>query len=139
MSLNKKFDTVVYQGAGGEEAGAPVVVSVTLDASGNPVTPLPSGRAPASNGVPVTLSVEDKDALDKASTGYTAAGAYVDNTARAAGRAFLANITTSGTATLTVGGTTVQLNFIAGPPIILPLAVTKTVLGTAVGTFFALS
>lgn len=139
MSLNKKFDTVVYQGAGGEEAGAPVVVSVTLDASGNPAAPLPPGRAPAANGVPVTMSNEDKLALDKASTGYVAAGAYADNTDRASGRAILANITTSGTATLTVGGTNMQLNFVAGPPIILPLAVTKTVLGTAVGTFFALT
>ena len=139
MSLNKKFDTVVYQGASGEEAGARVVVAVSLDAAGNPVTPLPAGRAPAANSVPVTMSAEDKDALDKASSGYIAAGPYVDNTSRAAGRAILANITTAGTATLAVGGTAMQLNFVVGPPIILPLAVTKTTLGTAVGTFFALS
>ena len=139
MSLNKKFDTVVYQGAGGEEAGAPVVVAVSLDASGNPATPLPAGRAPAANSVPVAMSAEDKAALDAAKSNYTINnGIYANGTARAAGNGILAVITTAGTATLTFGGVDIQFTFVVGPTI-LPLAITKTVLGTAAGSFYAIS
>ncbi len=138
MSLTKKFDTVVYQNARGDDAGAPVVVSVSLDSSGNPAQALPPGRSTAAQSVPTALSTEDKDALDKANSGYSSAAAYTNNMARAPGRGILANITTAGTATLTFGGADIQFTFAVGPTI-LPLAITKISLGTAAGSFYAVS
>jgi len=70
--------------------------------------------------------------------GYSTAGIYVDNTVRAAGRGILCIITIAGTATLTFGGQNIVFTFVVGP-LILPLAVTKTLLGTAVGAFYAIS
>lgn len=76
---------------------------------------------------------------DAAKENYTDnGGAYVSNTPRAAGRGILAIITTGGTATLTFGGVDIPFTFVVGPTI-LPLAITKTVLGTAVGAFYAIS
>ena len=121
-------------------AAAPFVTSRSDGAGGIVAegTALPPGRAAAAQSVPTVLSTEDKSALDAANSGYSTASAYTDNVVRAAGRGILANITTAGTATLTFGGANVQFTFAVGPTI-LPLAITKTVLGTAQGTFYAIS
>lgn len=116
-----------------------LVETISVDpATGTPQTGLPPGRAAAASSVPVVLSNEDKTSLDAANSGYSTASIYVDNTVRAAGRGILANISTGGTATLTFGGVPIAFTFAVGPTI-LPLAVTKTVLGTAVGSFYAIS
>lgn len=104
---------------GGDAGPREVVPVMTFDAAGN--------------------EVDISSKLDAARGTYTTVnGAYVNNTARAAGRGILANITTGGTATLTFGGVDITFTFVVGPSI-LPLAITKTVLGTAVGTFYAIS
>ncbi|MCZ7480570.1 hypothetical protein [Rhizobium rhizogenes] len=119
-------------------AANPLVTSQS-DGSGGTATGLPPGRASAANSVPGVMCNEDKAALDAAKSNYTVnGGVYVNNTARAAGNGILAVITTAGTATLTFGGTDVAFTFVVGPTI-LPLAITKTVLGTAVGSFYAIS
>lgn len=117
-----------------------LVEVVNVDPStGTAQTGLPPGRSSAANSVPTALSTEDKSALDAAKSNYTVnGGVYVNNTARAAGNGILAVITTAGTATLTFGGVDVAFTFAVGPTI-LPLAITKTVLGTAVGSFYAIS
>ncbi len=85
------------------------------------------------------MEATDRASLDAAKSNYTInGGVYVNNTARAAGNGILAVITTAGTATLTFGGTDIVFTFVVGPTI-LPLAITKTVLGTAVGSFYAIS
>lgn len=108
------------------------------DASGNPVFAAPLGRANATASAPTVLSNEDFAALNAAKSNYTTASIYVNNTARAAGNGILAVITTAGTATLTFGGVDIVFTFVVGPTI-LPLAITKTVLGTAVGSFYAIA
>lgn len=115
-----------------------VVKAIGMNMDGTTQTGLPPGRAAAASSVPVALSTEDKTALDAANSGYSTASIYVNNTVRAAGRGILANISTGGTATLTFGGVDIAFTFAVGPTI-LPLAVTKTVLGTAVGSFYAIS
>lgn len=116
-----------------------LVETIAIDPStGLAQTVFPPGRSAAASSAPAVLSNEDKTALDAANSGYNTASIYVDNTVRAAGRGILANITTAGTATLTFGGVAIQFTFVVGPTI-LPLAITKTVLGTAVGSFYAIS
>lgn len=122
----------------GDGTFARVFATVGTNPDGSAQTGLPPGRAAAASSVPTVLSNEDKAALDAANSGYSTASIYVDNTVRAAGRGILANITTAGTATLTFGGVAIQFTFVVGPTI-LPLAITKTVLGTAVGSFYAIS
>lgn len=115
------------------------VATIGLNGDGTPQTALPPGRAPAANSVPVAMSAEDKAALDAAKSNYTVnGGVYTNGNARVAGNGILAVITTAGTATLTFGGVDIQFTFVVGPTI-LPLAITKTVLGTAAGSFYAIS
>lgn len=138
MTIEPIGDTFNYNQAGAKRT-AELVGTVSIDpATGTAQTGLPPGRAAAAASVPVVLSTEDKTSLDAANSGYNTASIYVNNTARAAGRGILANISTGGTATLTFGGVDIQFTFAVGPTI-LPLAITKTVLGTAVGSFYAIS
>ena len=138
MTIQGNGDTFNYD-RGGVKSTAELVATVAVDpATGTAQTALPPGRAAAASSVPVVLSTEDKTSLDAANSGYSTAIIYVNNTARAAGRGILANISTGGTATLTFGGVDIAFTFAVGPTI-LPLAVTKTVLGTAVGSFYAIS
>lgn len=133
--------TSTYENPQGKPIGTPAnpLVTSQSDGSGGTATGLPPGRAPAAASVPTVLSTEDKAALDAAKSGYTTnGGVYVNNTARAAGTGILAVITTAGTATWTFGGVDVVFTLAVGPTI-LPLAITKTVLGTAVGSFYAIS
>lgn len=135
-STNNLLETMKDMGNG---TFARLVATTSVNADGSSATALPPGRADATNSVPTVLSTQDKAALDKANSGYeTNGGVYANNSARAAGRGILAVITTGGTATLTFGGADVVFTFAVGPTI-LPLAITKTVLGTAVGNFYAIS
>ncbi len=124
MSLNKKFDTVVYQGAGGEEAGAPVVVSVALDAAGNPVTPLAAGPAPAGQSVPTT------EAAYSSTAQYTGSPTTV-------GRAVAFVCTAAGTATLTFPSGSMVIPVNPGLTV-LPFACTNAVQTTGSMTIFKL-
>jgi hypothetical protein len=140
MAIENINDGGAFTNEAGQRQGIQVVKTISMDpATGNPQTGLAAGRAPAAASVPTVLSNEDKAALDAAKSNYTVnGGAYTPGTPRAAGNGILAVITTAGNATLTFGGVGVQFTFVLGPTI-LPLAITNVVLGTAVGTFYAIS
>lgn len=139
MAIEDKNDGGSFTNDAGTRESVKVVKTIAINpTTGATQTALSPGRAAAASSVPVVLSTEDKTALDAANSGYSTASAYTNNTVRAAGRGILANITTAGTATLTFGGADIQFTFVVGPTI-LPLAITKTVLGTAAGTFYAIS
>ena len=140
MAIQDINDGGAFTNEAGQRQGVAVVKTIAIDPStGSSQSGLPAGRAAAASSVPVALSTEDKGALDAAKSNYTVnGGVYVNNTARAAGNGILAIITTAGTATLTFGGVDVSFTFAVGPTI-LPLAITKTALGTAAGSFYAIS
>jgi|SynMetStandDraft_2_1070026.scaffolds.fasta_scaffold17885_2 hypothetical protein len=140
MAIENLYDGGAFTNEAGQRQGIAVVKTISIDpTTGSSQSGLPAGRSDQSAGVPVTLSNQDKSALDAAKSNYTVnGGVYTNNTARAAGNGILAVITTGGTATLTFGGVDVAFTFAVGPTI-LPLAITKTVLGTAVGSFYAIS
>lgn len=139
MSVTPNGDTFNYTRNGANKVAEMVAAAIIDPATGTPQTALPPGRAPAVNSVPVAMSNEDKAALDAAKSNYTVnGGIYTNGNARAAGNGILAIITTAGTATLTFGGVDIQFTFVVGPTI-LPLAITKTTLGTAAGSFYAIS
>ncbi|WP_312809486.1 hypothetical protein [Agrobacterium cavarae] len=63
MTFEKAGDSYNYS-RGGVKSTAEAVVAVSIDpVTGDPQTALPPGRAPAANGVPVTLSAEDLAAI----------------------------------------------------------------------------
>lgn len=134
MAITYRFDGGQYVNEQGTTLPLLVVKSIPSSSDGSVVT---DGRKSAAASRSVALSTEDKAALDAAKAYYSTASIYVNNTARAAGIGIMAVITTAGTATLTLGGVDIVMTFAVGPTI-LPLAITKTVLGTAVGNFYAL-
>ncbi len=138
MAVSLKNDGGQYVNEQGTTLPIRVVKSIAIKADGSAAPDPAVGRQSAAASAPVVLSNEDKAALDAASSGYTTPSIYVNNTPRAAGRGILAVITTAGTATWTFGGVDIQFTLAVGPTI-LPLAITKTVLGTAVGSFYAIS
>ncbi|MEH3108969.1 MAG: hypothetical protein PGN22_02560 [Agrobacterium cavarae] len=139
MTVTPNGDTFNYTRNGANKVAEMVAAAIIDPGTGTPQTALPAGRAAAANSVPVAMSNEDKAALDAAKSNYTVnGGIYTNGNARAAGNGILAVITTAGTATLTFGGVDIQFTFVVGPTI-LPLAITKTTLGTAAGSFYAIS
>lgn len=92
---------------------------------------LPPGRAAAASSVPVTLSNEDKAALDKADSVYLNAALYTGATTAGEGVAF--SITGAGTVVFAMaGGGQMTLAFPIGTYNV-PYACTNVTAGTATG------
>lgn len=135
MAITFTFDGGQYTNEQGTVLPLKVVKAIVTMGDGSAVT---AGRKAAAASQSMALSTEDKSALDAAKGYYSTAVAYVPGTARAAGIGIMALITTTGTVTFTIGGVDVPFTLTAGNPIILNLAVTKVVFGTAVGTCYAM-